>query len=127
MRNIPISTGLIVLTVYFIISAFAWYTLYIIFQKGKDPGNKRAGNVLFLWSLLQAHAFFTLFIFPFNSASTTRYGLYFFYNSILISDFVIKIPLALSGFFALLFVRFSNVRSVIAYLGLCFPQAPYFL
>ena len=118
MRNIPITSGLILLTIYLVLSALAWYAVYSAFQKDGGSGSKWPGKSLLLLSLFQSAAFFILFIYPYNAASTTRYSFYFLYNSILLTDYFVKIPLALGGTGALLFRNNLPVRSVIAFMSL---------
>jgi hypothetical protein len=115
MRNIPFSGGFIFLIVYFILSALAWYAIRTACNKKSLPGNPPRLFVVF--SIIQALAFFILFIFPFNTATNDRYSLYFVYNSILITDLFTRIPLALAGLFSLILFRAVRLKSIISISG----------
>lgn len=118
MRNIPVASGLVILTVYLVLSLLAWYSVHTAFQKENARVAKWPGRVTLILSILQSVAFCLLFIYPFNTASTTRYSLYFIYNSILLTDLFVKIPLALGGSLTLLCRGYERIRSVTAFMSL---------
>jgi len=116
MRNIQLTTGLIILLVYFLLSLAGWISMRTIFA-----GDKKKLKMVrwFYWSisLLQSLLFFLLFIYPSNTSSTTRYSLYFIYNSILIADIFSKIPLSLAGFASLFLYKTSRFRFILSFAG----------
>jgi uncharacterized protein len=116
MRNIQLTTGLIILLVYFLLSLAGWISMRTIFA-----GDKKKLKMVrwFYWSisLLQSLLFFLLFIYPSNTSSTTRYSLYFIYNSILIADIFSKIPLSLAGFVSLFLYKTSRFRFILSFAG----------
>lgn len=95
MRNIQLTTGLIILGFYVLISFLSWVTLKELIKKNRYYKTYR----VFFWifTTLQGLLFGILFIYPFNTSTSTRYSLYFFYNSILICDIISRFPLAVGS------------------------------
>lgn len=116
MRNISFPAGLIILIFYVLISLLVWIALKNLLLRHKC-------NFVF-WKrlywivcILQAVSFFILFVYPFTTSSTTRYSLYFIYNSILITDIFSKIPLFIGGIISLLFTKKSVIRYYLSFGG----------
>lgn len=126
MRNIPLPTGLVILFFYLLIAFIGWIALRNILSSNKSE--------VFFWkrlywivSTLQAVSFFLLFVYPFTTSSTTKYSLYFIYNSILITDIFTKIPLFLSGFVSIFFRRKSVSRYYLSFSGLVLSSAVFLI
>lgn len=115
MRNIPIYTGLIILFFYLVISFFGWIAIRNTLSKS---GYIFWNRLYWIASICQAVSFFLLFIYPFTTSTTTKYSLYFIYNSILITDIFSKIPLFLGGLAALISKRKSVFRFYFSFNGL---------
>ncbi len=115
MRNIPFSSGLIFLMVYLMLSAAAWYALRTTFANKSLP--VKPAPLFVIFSIVQALSFFILFIFPYNTATNERYSLYFFYNSILITDLFTRLPLALAGLVSLVLSRSVRLKTTISHCG----------
>jgi uncharacterized protein len=116
MRNIQLTTGLIILLVYFLVSLAGWISMRTIFA-GDEKKLKMARWIYWSISILQSLLFFLLFIYPSNTTSTTRYSLYFIYNSILITDIFSKIPLSIAGFASLFLPKISRFRFMLSFSG----------
>lgn len=96
MRNIPLLAALLFIVFYWIIHLLAWHSLKI-FMKEASPRFRKIPYLFLGWGAAQTLSFTALFIYPMNTADTTLYSLYFFYNSQLFTDLFAKIPLALGG------------------------------
>jgi uncharacterized protein len=116
MRNIPLSTGLIILFFYLLISFFGWIAIRNLLSRNKS-GHFFWSRLYWVASICQAVSFFLLFIYPFTTSSTTKYALYFIYNSILITDIFSRIPLFMSGLASLVFKRKSVFRFYFSFSG----------
>lgn len=91
MRNIPLTTGLIILGFYILISFLSWITLKNLIKYSRHY--KMYRTFFWIFTALQTLSFGMLFIYPFNTSTSTRYSFYFFYNSILICDIFSRFPL----------------------------------
>ena len=116
MRNIQFDTALIILVIYLLLSAAGWMVLKTTF--GHQRSFRIISRIYWILSLLQSLFFIILFIYPFNTATTTRYGLYFVYNSILIADIFSRVPLLFAAFTALFLKRNSRFKYAISMGGI---------
>jgi len=107
MRNLPLLVAIYVILFYLVISWLSWISIRILTNK---PSTSKIFNRLYLaLTAFQLLSFTALFIFPFTAATATFYPAYFIYNSILITDIFVKIPLALSAF-GVLILRSRRVK-----------------
>jgi len=91
MRNIPLTTGLIIIAFYLLLVFLSWIVIKELIKEKKYYNFYR--TLFFSFSFLQSITFIFLFIYPFTTSSTTKYSLYFIYNSILICDLFSRIPM----------------------------------
>lgn len=104
MRNLPLLVAVMVILIYLAISWLSWVTLHRLV---KNTIAFRLISCLYTGlTASQILAFTVLFIYPFSSATATFYPVYFIYNSILIAEFFVKIPLAMVAPGILLFRNF---------------------
>lgn len=116
MRNIHFDTAIIIILFYLLLVIAGWYALRTAF------GHHRKFTIInrtyWVLSIFQSLFFTVLFIYPFNTATTTRYGLYFIYNSVLIADIFSRIPLALAAFISLFLWRSSRFKYAVSFGGI---------
>jgi uncharacterized protein len=114
MRDVPLLTGVIFILFYAFISVAGSIAL-----RSLSPGSRPAIAVIrFYWlcSFVMAFLFIILFIYPFTAKTATFYSIYFYYNSILTADVFTKLPIAISGSFAL-FMQGKRMAYHIAFAG----------
>jgi uncharacterized protein len=116
MRNIQLSTGIIIILAYFLVSLAGWISLRTICAGDKQK-LKLVSRLYWSATLFQSLCFFLLFIYPYSTSATTRYSLYFIYNSILITDIFSKIPMSFAGFASLFLYKTSRFRFVYTFAG----------
>jgi predicted MPP superfamily phosphohydrolase len=119
MRNIPLISGLIFLIIYWTLSFLFSLSLRKVLFKSSFRYKKSIIQLYTVSIFLQSAIFFTLFVYPFSTSTSSNYSLYFIYNSILLTDFFAKFPAAIAGAIQ---IAFSSIRmkTIIAYQGLIF-------
>lgn len=112
MRNLPFIAALVVILLYLSLSWLSWISLRRLIHK---PSYTTWFNRLFIaFTALQALTFTALFIYPFTAATATYYPVYFVYNSILITDIFMKIPMAIAAT-GIFIARRDSVRFVLSF------------
>lgn len=116
MRNIVFSAGIMLLLFYLALTILGMLAIRFV---GYGTHHKlrtfRKGFLLF--SCIQIISFFTLFIYPFTTATAVHYNVYFLYNSILVTDIFSRLPLALGGLLSLLSPRSARIRPLFSMAG----------
>lgn len=112
MRNLPFFTAAIVILIYLTLSWLCWLSVRILIKK--PYFHRLFTRFYFAFTAGQSLTFIALFIYPFTAATATYYPLYFIYNSVLIADIFVKIPLSLAGV-GVLITRSPQVRFALSF------------
>ena len=110
MRSFQIISLLIFIIFYGLITIGAFQNI-----KTTVNGKYRQKVVWFFWvyTVLLIFSFIYLYIYPNEPKGATNYVLYFFYNTILFIDVVVKIPLSITFLFYLFFSRKNKSKTIL--------------
>ena len=121
MRNFPSLYVIIFLIIYLGITYFVINSVLRLFTK---KNKNRAKLILIIYSLLIITSFVYLYIYPNQPRYTRNYTYYFYFNSILFIDIIVKLPILIFSLFGYISrkIRILLISGLIISTGLMFTM-----